>query len=77
LHRGAAKLETANSAELSWSRAKELSDLIVYCRASAFNQERIQLGGRNHLEMSSFSELKAEKSMQPGYKFFVWYHQVL
>ena len=76
IYRAAARRETTTAAELSWSRAKELSDLIVYCRASTFNQERIQRDGRNPFEMSSFSELKAEKVMLPGYKFFVWYHQV-
>lgn len=63
-------------AEMTWRIAKELSDIIVYCRAVGFNQERIQRNGLNPHEMSSFPEQKAEKLMPPEYKFFLWYHQV-
>ena len=62
--------------ELTWRIAKELSDIIVYCRAVTFNQERILRDGRNPHEMSSFSEQKAEKLMLQEYVFFLWYHQV-
>lgn len=62
--------------ELTWRIAKELSDIIVYCRAVTFNQERISRDGRNPYEMSSFPEQKAEKFMLQDPKFFLWYHQV-
>lgn len=63
--------------ELTWRIAKELSDIIVYCRAVTFNQERILRDGRNPYEMSSFPEQKAEKLMLQEQKFFLWYHQVM
>ena len=62
--------------ELTWRIAKELSDIIVYCRAVTFNQERILRDGRNPHEMSSLPEQKAEKLMLQEHKFFLWYHQV-
>lgn len=62
--------------EMHWRIAKELSDMIVYCRAVAFNQDRILRDGRNPQEMSSFPEQRAEKIMLIEHKFFVWYHQV-
>lgn len=62
--------------EMTWRIAKELSDIIVYCRAVAFSQERILRDGRNPQEMSSFPEQKAEKVMLQEYQFFLWYHQV-
>jgi phosphatidylinositol phospholipase C gamma-1 len=49
----------------------------VYCRAKHFNQERIVGEGRNPCEISSFSEIKAEKLMLYEPKFFLWYHQVM
>ncbi len=57
--------------------AKELSDLVVYCRATSFDKERLQrtTDGRNPHEMSSFAEEKAER-MVFDYKFFLWYHEV-
>ncbi|EFX86093.1 hypothetical protein DAPPUDRAFT_236642 [Daphnia pulex] len=63
--------------ELTWRIAKELSDIIVYCRAVTFNQERISRDGRNPYEMSSFPEQKAEKFMLQDPKFFLWYHQIM
>ena len=63
--------------ELTWRIAKELSDMIIYCRAVTFSQERIRQKGRNHFEMSSFPETKAEKLLlQEDNDFFLWYHQV-
>ena len=62
--------------EVTWRIAKELSDMIVYCRAVTFNQERLLRDGRNPHEMSSFPETKAEKLLFQEYKFFIWYHQV-
>ena len=58
--------------------AKEISDMVVYCRSKNFNKERIQQSkdGRNHYEMSSFAEAKAEMMMLNEPKFFLWYHQV-
>ncbi|XP_015591333.1 1-phosphatidylinositol 4,5-bisphosphate phosphodiesterase gamma-1 isoform X2 [Cephus cinctus] len=57
--------------------AKEISNLIVYCRSVAFNVERIKTKGFVFTEMSSFSETKAEKLMcQQENKFFIKYHQL-
>ncbi|XP_066996227.2 1-phosphatidylinositol 4,5-bisphosphate phosphodiesterase gamma-1 [Anabrus simplex] len=56
--------------------AKEMSSLIVYCRAVPFDIERIKENGFNHTEMSSFPETKAEKLIcQKENKFFLKYHQ--
>ncbi|XP_032784471.2 1-phosphatidylinositol 4,5-bisphosphate phosphodiesterase gamma-1 isoform X1 [Daphnia magna] len=63
--------------ELKYGIAKALSDLVVYCQAKHFNQERILHEGRNPCQMSSFAELKAEKLMLLESKFFLWYHQVM
>lgn len=63
--------------ERAWRIAKEMSNLIVYCRSVAFNLERIRTKGFVFNEMSSFPETKAEKLMcQQESKFFLKYHQV-
>lgn len=63
--------------ERAWRIAKEMSNLIVYCRSVAFNIERIRTKGFTCNEMSSFPETKAEKLMcQQENKFFIKYHQV-
>ena len=62
--------------EQTWRIAKELSDMIVYCRAVTFNQERLLRHGRCPNEMSSFPETKGEKLILNEWKFFIWYHQV-
>lgn len=63
--------------ERAWRIAKEMSNLIVYCRSVAFNIERIRTKGFTFNEMSSFPETKAEKLMcQQENKFFIKYHQV-
>lgn len=63
--------------ERAWRIAKEMSNLIVYCRSVAFNIERIKTKGFTFHEMSSFPETKAEKLMcQQENKFFIKYHQV-
>lgn len=63
--------------ERAWRIAKEMSNLIIYCRSVAFDMERIQ---RKHFvfqEMSSFPETKAEKLIcQQEHNFFVKYHQI-
>ena len=44
--------------------ARELSNLVIYCRSVVFNAERCgRREERNHTEMSSFPETKAEKRM--------------
>jgi len=64
--------------ERAWRIAKEMSNLIVYCRSVAFNIERIRTKGFTFNEMSSFPETKAEKLMcQQENKFFIKYHQVI
>lgn len=63
--------------ERAWRIAKEMSNLIVYCRSVAFNLDRIKTKGFIFNEMSSFPETKAEKLMcQQENKFFIKYHQV-
>lgn len=58
--------------------AKELSNLIVYCRSVPFVAEHIRQRGFLFYEMSSFPEAKAEKLMcQTELKFFLKYHQVI
>lgn len=56
--------------------AKEISDLIIYCRSVVFcvgNKDRRFV----HNEMSSFNETKAEKLMcRDPENFFFRYHQV-
>lgn len=64
--------------ERAWRIAKEMSNLIVYCRSVTFNIERIRTKGFTFNEMSSFPETKAEKLMcQQENKFFIKYHQVM
>ncbi|XP_032527814.2 1-phosphatidylinositol 4,5-bisphosphate phosphodiesterase gamma-1 [Danaus plexippus] len=63
--------------ERTWRIAKEISDLIVYCRSVTFNQERLRNGGFIYSEMSSFPETKAERLMcQQENSFFMKYHAV-
>ncbi|XP_028169476.1 1-phosphatidylinositol 4,5-bisphosphate phosphodiesterase gamma-1 [Ostrinia furnacalis] len=63
--------------ERTWRIAKEVSDLIVYCRSVAFNQQRLKTKGFVFTEMSSFPETKAERLMCVNeVKFFVKYHTV-
>ncbi|CAB0003270.1 unnamed protein product [Nesidiocoris tenuis] len=62
--------------ERAWRIAKEISNLIVYCRSVAFNIDRLRQKGFIYNEMSSFSETKAEKLLcQQEVEFFVKYHQ--
>lgn len=57
--------------------AKEMSNLIIYCRSITFNIERAKQQGAIYYEMSSFPENKAEKLIcQQEKKFFIKYHQV-
>lgn len=57
--------------------AKELSNLIIYCRAVTFNIEKAKKQDFEFNQMSSFSENKAEKLIcQQETKFFLKYHQV-
>ncbi|KAG7210373.1 hypothetical protein KM043_011907 [Ampulex compressa] len=63
--------------ERSCRIAKEMSNLIVYCRSVTFSAERIKNKGFVFNEMSSFPETKAEKLMcQQENKFFLKYHQI-
>ena len=60
--------------------ARELSNLVIYCRSVVFNLERnMKRETRNHTEMSSFPETKAEKLMLSSGEhlaMFLWYHDV-
>lgn len=59
--------------ERSLRLAKELSNLIIYCRSVQFCPERIG----NFTEMSSFPETKVEKWMSPQHcSFFLKYHRL-
>nr|CAD7442459.1 unnamed protein product [Timema bartmani] len=63
--------------ERAWRIAKEMSNLIIYCRSVAFNADKIRQQGYIFYEMSSFPETKAEKLIcQQENKFFLKYHQV-
>ncbi|XP_045463914.1 1-phosphatidylinositol 4,5-bisphosphate phosphodiesterase gamma-1 [Harmonia axyridis] len=56
--------------------AKEMSNLIIYCRSVAFNLERARSNPFIYNEMSSFPENKAEKLIcQQERLFFLRYHQ--
>jgi phosphatidylinositol phospholipase C gamma-1 len=61
-----------NQLERTMRIAKELSNLIVYCRAVPFEKDKIG----NFTEMSSFAEHKAEKWISPNEcGFILKYHQ--
>lgn len=61
--------------ERTWRIAKEMSDLIVYCRSVTFNMEKLR-NGFVFNEMSSFPESKAERLMcHQDTAFFLKYHQ--
>ncbi|XP_065217212.1 1-phosphatidylinositol 4,5-bisphosphate phosphodiesterase gamma-1 [Planococcus citri] len=62
--------------ERAWRVAKEMSNLIIYCRSVTFNVERIKQANYIYNEMSSFPETKAEKLMcQQESKLFLRYHK--
>lgn len=57
--------------------AKQMSNLIIYCRAVPFCMENVNQNVFNHTEMSSFPETKAEKLICLQFnKFFLKYHQI-
>lgn len=60
--------------------ARELSNLVVYCRSVVFNYDKVHSREeRTHNEMSSFPETKAEKMMMSSadsMATFLWYHIV-
>lgn len=61
-----------NQLERTMRIAKELSNLIVYCRAVPFAKDKIG----NFTEMSSFAEHKAEKWISPAEsQFMLHYHR--
>lgn len=68
---------TKSKMERTWRCARDLSDLIVYCRTVAFNQDRLRAKGFVYNEMSSFPETKADRLMccQEN-AFFINYHTV-
>lgn len=62
--------------EKTWRIAKEMSNLIIYCRSVAFNIERARINSVFY-EMSSFPETKAEKLIcSQENRFFLKYHKV-
>ncbi|XP_050292853.1 1-phosphatidylinositol 4,5-bisphosphate phosphodiesterase gamma-1 isoform X2 [Anthonomus grandis grandis] len=62
--------------ERTYRIAKELSNIIIYCRSISFNMERAKYGFVFY-EMSSFPETKAERLLcQLERPFFLKYHQV-
>lgn len=64
--------------ERAWRVAKEISNLIIYCRSVTFNAEQVRQGNYIYNEMSSFPETKAEKLMcQQESKLFLRYHKVI
>ncbi|KAK8783444.1 hypothetical protein V5799_010196 [Amblyomma americanum] len=67
------KIQQRREMERSLRLAKELSNLIIYCRSVQFCSERIG----NFTEMSSFPETKVEKWMSPQHcSFFLKYHRL-
>lgn len=76
-HSASARSMQHKKMERTWRIAKEISDLIVYCRSVAFNQERLKNKGFIFSEMSSFPETKAERLMcQQENSFFLKYHTI-
>ena len=64
--------------ERAWRVAKEMSNLIIYCRSVTFSVEQVRQGNCIYNEMSSFPETKAEKLMcQQESKLFLRYHKVI
>lgn len=62
--------------EIEFQIAKEMSNLIIYCRSITFNIEKAKQEFTFY-EMSSFPENKAEKLIcQQERKFFLRYHQI-
>lgn len=76
-HSASARSLMHRKMERTWRIAKEMSDLIVYCRSVTFNQDRLKNFGFIYYEMSSFPETKAERLMcHPEASFFTTYHTV-
>lgn len=63
--------------ERTWRVAKEMSDLIIYCRSVSINIDHLKARGFVHAEMSSFSELKGDRFIcQQDNAFYIKYHTV-
>ncbi|XP_049885076.1 1-phosphatidylinositol 4,5-bisphosphate phosphodiesterase gamma-1 isoform X1 [Pectinophora gossypiella] len=76
-HSASARSLQHRKMERTWRIAKEMSDLIVYCRSVAFNQDRLRNKGFIFNEMSSFPETKAERLMcVQENQFFLRYHTI-
>lgn len=57
--------------------AQEFSKQIVYCSTvSKLIPDDVKTKGRKFNEMTSFTELTAEKQMSMDPEFYVWYHEV-
>ena len=74
------RADNSRKKELKLRISRELSNLVVYCRSVVFNLEKnMKRELRNHTEMSSFPETKAEKFMFANAEqilMFLWYHDV-
>ncbi|CAH1709910.1 1-phosphatidylinositol 4,5-bisphosphate phosphodiesterase gamma-1 isoform X2 [Aphis gossypii] len=76
-HNASARETENKKMERQLKIAKEISDLIIYCRSVAFCLETQRERGFVHNEMSSFPENKAEKLMcHQESVFFFRYHQI-
>ncbi|KAJ2954035.1 hypothetical protein O0L34_g2246 [Tuta absoluta] len=76
-HSASARSLQHRKMERTWRIAKEMSDLIVYCRSVTFNQDKLKNKGFIYNEMSSFPETKAERLMcQQENAFFLKYHTI-
>ncbi|VVC96133.1 unnamed protein product, partial [Leptidea sinapis] len=74
-HSASARSLEHRKMERTWRIAKDISDLIIYCRSVTFNQEKLRSKGFVYTEMSSFPESKAERLMcQQETAFFLKYH---
>jgi phosphatidylinositol phospholipase C, gamma-1 len=75
-HSASARSLQHKEMERTWRIAKDMSDLIIYCRSVAFNLERAKTKNPIFYEMSSFVETKAEKLIcQLENPFFLKYHR--
>ncbi|KPJ09210.1 1-phosphatidylinositol-4,5-bisphosphate phosphodiesterase gamma-1 [Papilio machaon] len=78
-HSASARSLQHRKMERTWRIAKEMSDLIVYCRSVAFNADKLKSKNFIFNEMSSFPETKAERFMcqqEASQAYFIKYHTI-
>ncbi|XP_013179186.1 PREDICTED: 1-phosphatidylinositol 4,5-bisphosphate phosphodiesterase gamma-1 isoform X2 [Papilio xuthus] len=78
-HSASARSQQHRKMERTWRIAKEMSDLIIYCRSVAFNVDKMKTNVFVFTEMSSFPETKAERFMcqqEASQAYFIKYHMI-